>query len=457
MTTGSDMERVTIAGAGLAGSEAAWQLAVRGIPVVLVEMRPRRKTPAHRTGGFAELVCSNSLGADVPTSSGGILKAELEALGSLVMGCARRSRVPAGRALAVDRDRFSSCVTAQLTRHPLVETEMRELESIPEGPAIIATGPLTSESLSRSIAELVGEGFLFFFDAVSPVVSTGSIDMTRAWRGSRYGSGDDYINCPMTREEYEEFQKALASAEKAPRHDFEKEDRYFEGCLPVEVIASRGVDTLRFGPLRPVGLEDPSTGKQPWAVVQLRQENSEGTLYNLVGFQTNLKWPEQERVFRMIPALANAEFTRLGVMHRNLYVNAPRVLDPFLRVRGHDDIFLAGQITGVEGYMESTAMGLVAALNAAALVSGLEFPTWPRETAIGSLLSHLSDPVPRSFQPMNANLGLFPPLGEKIRKKTERCERHALRSSVAIKTFLEQLPTLLKNIPTKQISSENYD
>jgi len=456
MTNARNVGRVTVVGAGLAGSEAAWQLAMRGIPVLLVEMRPGRITPAHRTGGFAELVCSNSLGADVPTSPGGILKAEMEAMGSLILGCARRSRVPAGRALAVDRERFSSFVTAELSSHPLVETCRRELESVPEGPAIIATGPLTSEPMSRSLEELVGEGFLSFFDAVSPVVSAETIDMTKAFRGSRYGSGDDYINCPLNREEYEEFQEALASAERAPRHDFEKDDRYFEGCLPVEIIASRGVDTLRFGPLRPVGLEDPETGDQPWAVVQLRQENSEGTLYNLVGFQTNLKWPEQERVFRMIPALANAEFTRLGVMHRNIYVNAPRVLDPFLGVKGHVGIFLAGQITGVEGYMESTAMGLVAALNVAALSAGLDFQAWPRETAIGSLLAHLSDPLPRSFQPMNANLGLFPPLGEKIRKKTERCERHALRSSRAIRSFLDKLPPLLKNIPTKQISSENY-
>lgn len=450
-----DLSFVTVVGAGLAGCEASWQIARRGIPVRLVEMRPEKSTPAHRTGGFAELVCSNSLGADVLTSPGGILKAELDSLGSLILSCARASRVPAGRALAVDRDIFSSCVTRALTEDPFVTLERREVVSIPEGPAIIATGPLTSEAMAGALSSLVGEDFLSFFDAVSPIVTAGSIDMTSAFRGGRYGKGDDYINCPMTREEYESFQEALAAAEQAPRHDFEKDDRFFEGCLPVEEIASRGVDTLRFGPLRPVGLEDPATGNRPWAVVQLRQENSEGTLYNLVGFQTNLKWPEQERVFRMIPALRKAEIVRFGVMHRNVYVNALKVLDPFLRIRGCNDIFLAGQITGVEGYIESTAMGAVAAINAVALQKGLDLPQWPRETAIGSLLYHLSDPQPRSFQPMNANLGLFPPLQDRIKKKTERCEAHARRSAEAMRVFVEQIPPFLGNIPTKQVSSEN--
>lgn len=450
-----DRTSVTVVGAGLAGCEAAWQIARRGVRVRLVEMRPEKSTPAHRTDGFAELVCSNSLGADVVTSPGGILKAELDSLGSLILACARASRVPAGRALAVDRERFSSCVTRILTEDPLVAIEKREIVSIPEGPAIIATGPLTSESMALSLSGLVGEKFLSFFDAVSPVVTAGSIDMTRAFRGSRYGRGDDYINCPMSRDEYKVFQEALASAERAPRHDFEKDDRFFEGCLPVEEIASRGTDTLRFGPLRPVGLEDPATGERAWAVVQLRQENSEGTLYNLVGFQTNLKWSEQERVFRMIPALGNAEIVRFGVMHRNIYVDAPRVLDPFLRIRGREDLFLAGQITGVEGYVESTAMGAVAAINAVAFLRGLEFPNWPRATAIGSLLAHLSDSQPKSFQPMNANLGLFPPLQDRIKKKTERCEMHARRSAEAMKVFVAQMPSLLENIPIKQISSEN--
>ena len=451
------IRRITVVGAGLAGSEAAWQLCKRGIPVTLIEMRPQRTTPAHRTGGFAELVCSNSLGADEITSPGGILKAELDMMGSLILYCARRSRVPAGKALAVDRDSFSECVTGALVSDPLVTVERKEIQEIPEGPAIIATGPLTSDPLARSLSRTVGENFLSFFDAVSPVVTAESIDMTRAFRGSRWGPGDDYINCPMTREEYEAFHTALVSAERAPRHDFEKDDRYFEGCLPVEVIASRGVDTLRFGPLRPVGLKDPVSGEEPWAVVQLRQENTAGTLYNLVGFQTNLRWPEQERVFRMIPALSGAEFVRLGVMHRNIYVDAPRVLDPFLRLKARNDIFLAGQITGVEGYVESTAMGLVAALNAAAMVSGLEFSVWPRETAVGSLLAHLSDHQPRSFQPMNTNLGIFPPLAERIKKRPERCGRYASRSSESMKKFIEELPPLLRKIPTIPISSENYD
>lgn len=446
---------VTVVGAGLAGSEAAWQLASRGIAVRLVEMRPVNNTPAHRTAGFAELVCSNSLGADVPTTPGGILKAELDMLGSLILSCARRSSVPAGRALAVDRDIFSGLVTETLEKNPLVSIERGEAKVIPEGPTIIATGPLTSESMALSLSGLVGGDFLSFFDAVSPVVTAESVDMTRAFRGNRWGGGEDYVNCPMTREEYEEFQEALVAAERAPRHDFEKDDRYFEGCLPVEVIASRGVDTLRFGPLRPVGLEDPATGERAWAVAQLRQENSAGTLYNLVGFQTNLRWPEQERVFRLIPALREAEFVRLGVMHRNIYVNAPKVLDPFLRIKGRENIFLAGQITGVEGYIESTAMGAVAAINAAAMLLGVEFPLWPADTAIGALLAHLADPQPRSFQPTNVNLGLFPPLEQKVRKKTERCEMHARRAMGSMRAFLDDLPPLLRNIPTKEVSSEN--
>ena len=437
-------EGVMVIGAGLAGSEAAWQLARRGISVTLVEMRPLKMTPAHKTSGFAELVCSNSLGADETTSAGGILKAELDLLGSLILDQARRSRVPAGKALAVDRQAFSKGVTGALISEPLVAVVREELREVPQGPAIIASGPLTSEPLAGSLSRLVGEKLLSFFDAVAPVVTAESIDMTRAYRGGRRGLGDDYINCPMTREEYEAFQAALASAERAPRHDFEKDERYFEGCLTVEVIASRGVDTLRFGPMRPVGLRDPRTGEEPWAVVQLRQENTGGTLFNLVGFQTGLRWPEQERVFRMIPALSRAEFIRLGVMHRNVFVDAPKVLDPFLRLKNRDDLFLAGQVTGVEGYMESTAMGLVAALNAAALVRGLEFPAWPRETAIGSLLGHLSDLQPRSFQPMNINLGLFPSLPERARKRTERCQKHAERSLEALKKFIDELPPLLR-------------
>ena len=431
---------VTVVGAGLAGSEAAWQLAERNIPVCLVEMRPEEMSPAHKTGEFAELVCSNSLGADVLTSPGGILKRELRRCRSLILQCADEARIPAGRALAVDRNIFSRCVTHHLESHPLIRVEHRVVKDIPRGPVILATGPLTADALAEEIGRAIGSDFLYFFDAVSPVVTSESIDMKRAFAGSRWGQGDDYINCPMDEREYYALQEALANAERAPVHGFEKDGRYFEGCLPIEVIAQRGKDTLRFGPLRPVGLEDPETGKRPFAVVQLRQENRAKTLYNLVGFQTNLRWPEQERVFRLIPALHDAEFVRFGVMHRNLYVNAPRVLDKYLRIRGRDDVFLAGQIVGVEGYMESTAMGLVAALNAVSFVTGRNFAEWPPETAIGALLTHLSEEPPHGrFQPMNVNLGLFPPLPQKVRKRTERCQRYAERAESALSSVLSQI------------------
>jgi len=431
---------VTVVGAGLAGSEAAWQLARRDIPVRLFEMRPRVLSPAHKTGEFAELVCSNSLGADVVTSPGGILKQELRRCKSLILQCADDARIPAGRALAVDRSIFSRLVTSRLESHPLIQIEREIVEEIPRGPAILATGPLTADVLAEKIGHAIGGDFLYFFDAVSPVVTADSIDMDRAFAGSRWGRGDDYINCPMNEEEYDLFQEALSHAERAPVHEFEKDGRYFEGCLPIEVIAQRGRDTLRFGPLRPVGLEDPKTGKRPFAVVQLRQENRAKTLYSLVGFQTNLRWPEQERVFRLIPALQEAEFVRFGVMHRNMYVNAPRVLDGGLRVRGRENLFLAGQIVGVEGYLESTAMGLVAALNVFALLKGREFLEWPPETAIGALLNHLSEERPHGkFQPMNVNLGLFPPIPEKIRKRTERCRRYAERAESALTTVLPRI------------------
>ena len=433
------MSRVTVVGAGLAGSEAAWQLANRGIPVRLVEMRPAHMTPAHTTGRFGELVCSNSLGADVLTSPAGILKSELRKLQSLVMKAADRYRVPAGRALAVDRERFAEAVTESLTAHPLVETVLEEAVEIPEGPCIVATGPLTSENMARRISELTGQEFLYFHDAVAPVIERDSIDMGKAYRGSRYGQGEDYINCPLDETAYDALVQGLLSAERAERHEFEGRHPYFEGCLPVEVIASRGRDTLRFGPLRPVGLPDPATGREPFAVVQLRQDNLEGTLYNMVGFQTSLKWGEQERVFRLVPALANAEFARLGVMHRNLYVNAPSVLDRGLGLALRKGLFLAGQIVGVEGYMESTAMGVVAALSMASCLKGGELPAWPRETAIGSLLHYLSDARPEKFQPMNVNLGIFPPFEKRIRSRTERCEAVAARAAAAFDAFLPSL------------------
>ena len=433
------MSRVTVVGAGLAGSEAAWQLANRGIPVRLVEMRPAHMTPAHTTGRFGELVCSNSLGADVLTSPAGILKSELRKLQSLVMKAADRYRVPAGRALAVDRERFGEAVTESLTAHPLVETVLEEAVEIPEGPCIVATGPLTSENMARRISELTGQEFLYFHDAVAPVIERDSIDMGKAYRGSRYGQGEDYINCPLDETAYDALVQGLLSAERAERHEFEGRHPYFEGCLPVEVIASRGRDTLRFGPLRPVGLPDPATGREPFAVVQLRQDNLEGTLYNMVGFQTSLKWGEQERVFSLVPALAKAEFARLGVMHRNLYVNAPSVLDRGLGLALRKGLFLAGQIVGVEGYMESTAMGVVAALSMASCLKGGELPAWPRETAIGSLLHYLSDARPEKFQPMNVNLGIFPPLEKRVRSRTERCETVAARAAGAFDAFLASL------------------
>lgn len=405
----------------------------------LVEMRPAHMTPAHTTGRFGELVCSNSLGADVLTSPAGILKSELRKLQSLVMKAADRYRVPAGRALAVDRERFAEAVTESLTAHPLVETVLEEAVEIPEGPCIVATGPLTSENMARRISELTGQEFLYFHDAVAPVIERDSIDMGKAYRGSRYGQGEDYINCPLDETAYDALVQGLLSAERAERHEFEGRHPYFEGCLPVEVIASRGRDTLRFGPLRPVGLPDPATGREPFAVVQLRQDNLEGTLYNMVGFQTSLKWGEQERVFSLVPALAKAEFARLGVMHRNLYVNAPSVLDRGLGLALRKGLFLAGQIVGVEGYMESTAMGVVAALSMASCLKGGELPAWPRETAIGSLLHYLSDARPEKFQPMNVNLGIFPPFEKRIRSRTERCEAVAARAAAAFDAFLPSL------------------
>lgn len=433
-----------VIGGGLAGSEAAWVLASRGVRVTLHEMRPLSTTPAHRTGLLAEVVCSNSFGADGPSSPAGILKQELRQLGSLVMSCADRARVPAGKALAVDRDIFSRLVTAALEEHPLVKIERGECLSIPEGPVIIATGPLTSPAMAEEIKKLAGEEYLSFFDAIAPVVEADSIDMSIAFRRGRWGQGDDYINCPFNRDEYGAFIRALTSAERTLPHDFEDSPSWFEGCLPVEVMASRGPDTLRFGPMRPVGLPLPGTGEEAWAVVQLRQDNREGTLYNIVGFQTSLRWGEQERVFRMIPGLAGAEFARFGVMHRNIYVNAPAVLDRRLRFKdGPKDLFLAGQITGVEGYLESTAMGMAAALNMTALLLEKPFPEWPRETAVGSLLHYLGDAIERRFQPMNINLGLFPPPGVRIRDKARRAEGAAVRADEAMLPLLASLKELV--------------
>lgn len=431
-------KKVKITGGGLSGAEAAWQLARRGIPVELYEMRPGKLTPAHETGRLAELVCSNSLGGDGPVSPAGILKWELRRLNSLIISCAESARVPAGRALAVDREAFSARVSDEVLSHPLIEVIRGEVREIPEEPAIIATGPLTSPELAEKLAGLFDSACLYFFDAVAPIVTLDSVDRRYCFRGGRYGGEADYINCPMNEEEYRAFWEALTEAETAPLRDFEKEEmRHFEGCLPVEVMAKRGEKTLLFGPLRPVGLTQPEGEPEPYAVVQLRQDNLEGTLYNLVGFQTNLKWGEQERVFRLIPALKNAEFVRKGVMHRNLFVNAPLALDGHLRPAGHLGLFLAGQITGVEGYVESTAMGLAAALFMYLRLKNEPLPEWPRETAIGSLLHYLKTAVGKNFQPMNVNLGIFPALpGKKIKKKTERSEAYCRRSAQALEKFI---------------------
>ena len=429
------MADILIIGAGLAGCEAAYQLSRRGFSVELHEMRPDILTPAHKTGLLAEIVCSNSLGSenkDGRITAAGILKDELKTLDSLILSCAEASRVPAGGALAVDRDKFSALVTERIASTPNITLIRGEYTDIPAMTAIISSGPLTSDKLAENLRSLTGEG-IYFYDAVAPVIMRESIDMSKVFVTGRYGRGDDYINCPMTKDEYSAFYDALIHAERNIPHDFEK-GKYFEGCMPVEALAERGYDTLRFGPMKPRGLTDPKTGREPFAAVQLRQDNSEGTLYNLVGFQTGLKWPEQKRVFSMIPGLEHAEFARLGVMHRNTSVNAPMVLDEHLRLKARDNIFLAGQITGVEGYVESTAMGLAAGINASYLLAGKNLPTWPRESAIGSLIHYLMTTDPKHFQPMNMNLGIFPEVSG-IRGKKERAEFHRMRAAEAIRKF----------------------
>lgn len=413
------MKHINVIGAGLAGCEAAWQVAERGIKVRLYEMKPEKKSPAHHEDTFAELVCSNSLRSDQLENAVGLLKEELRLLNSLIMKCADACRVPAGGALAVDRNGFSNLVTEKISNHPNIEIINKEITQIPEDDeiTIIATGPLTSETFSNYISELVGGGQLYFYDAAAPILTYDSIDMTKAFRAARYGRGtDDYINCPMNREEYDRFWTELVNAEVAELKTFEKEV-VFEGCMPVETMAKRGVDTLRFGPLKPVGLPDPATGKETYAIVQLRQDNAEATLYNIVGFQTHLKWSEQKRVFSMIPGLEHAEFMRYGVMHRNTFINSPKVLDSYYRLKHKTNIFFAGQITGVEGYIESTASGLVAGLNAALDFIENEKPTFPQSTAIGALSSYISSSAVSNFQPMNINFGLIKNEVGKIRDK----------------------------------------
>ncbi len=432
---------VIIVGGGLAGSEAAWQAAERGVQVLLYEMRPHRMTPAHVSDRLAELVCSNSLGSDLPDRAAGLLKAELRHLGSLVLACADETRVPAGGALAVDRELFAAEVTRRVEAHPRVLVVREEVTAIPAGPTVIATGPLTSDALAEDIVALTGQEHLYFYDALAPIVSADSIDMSVAFRASRYGKGDaDYINCPMTEEEYARFVDVLVAAERIPLHDFEQGDaRFFEGCLAVEVMAARGRDTLAYGPLRPVGLTDPRTGKRPYAVVQLRQDNLAGTLYNIVGFQTNLRYGEQERVFRLIPGLERAEFVRHGQMHRNTFISAPLLLGPTMGFHGRPGLFFAGQITGVEGYVGSVGSGWLAGVNAARSVLGQEPLVLPPTTMLGALCHYVSHAEPEAFQPMKANFGLMPPLSPPVRNKRQRYQAYAARAMNDLKV---QIPSL---------------
>ena len=415
------MSKVTVIGAGLAGCEAAWQLAKNGISVKLVEMKPAKKTPAHISDGFAELVCSNSLRSDELTNAVGLLKEELRRLGSLIMTCADETRVAAGGALAVDREGFSRSVTERIRACELIEVVSQEAAEIPEGNVIIASGPLTSDALAQAIAEKCGDAkFLNFYDAAAPIVTLESIDMENAFYASRYDKGTaDYINCPMTKGEYQAFWQELISARQAVVHGFD-DGGVFEGCMPVEVMARRGEDTLRFGPLKPVGLIDPRTGEENYAVVQLRRDNAEGTIYNMVGFQTHLAFPEQKRVFSMIPALKDAEFVRFGVMHRNTYLNSPKLLDRYYRLKSEPRIVFAGQITGVEGYVESCASGMLAALELAAALQGKPAADFSRQTAIGALALYISEETVANFQPMNVNFGIIEPLWKRVKGKRNK-------------------------------------
>ncbi len=429
-------ERVTIVGAGLAGCEAAWQLVRRGVPVRLIDMKPVKFSPAHKSEGFAELVCSNSLKAEHLTNASGLLKAEMRALNGLILASAEKCRVPAGGALAVDRHLFSETITGTLKNHPLVEFESAVIDRIPDGPCIIATGPLTDPALTDAISQLPGAKALHFFDAAAPIVTAESLDMDKVFRASRYDKGSDYLNCPMSEDEYNAFYDALMDAELAELHDFEKK-LVFEGCLAVEILASRGRQTLAFGPLKPVGLKDPRTGKEPYAVVQLRQENEAGTLYNLVGFQTRLKWGEQKRVFSMIPGLEHAEFARYGVMHRNTYLNGPDMLGQNYALKGNPYLRFAGQLSGVEGYMESTASGMTAAIGLYCAMNGLPEPDFTGRTILGALARHVSTPS-ANFQPMNANFGILEPLDVRVRGKRNRYEKLSAR---AIDTLNEVIQT----------------
>ena len=428
---------VKVIGAGLAGCEAAWQLTKRGIPVKLYEMKPQKMSPAHHSSDFAELVCSNSLRGDRLENAVGLLKEELRRCGSLIMACAEATRVEAGGCLAVDRKGFSQLVTEKIRQEPLITVVSQEVTQVPEGPVIIATGPLTSDDLSKAIGEYFGTEYLHFFDAAAPLVTAESVDMDLAWWQSRYDRGTpDYINCAMDRQQYEAFIRELTTAQEAEVHGFE-DKRVFEGCMPVEVMARRGLDTLRYGPMKPVGLTDPRTGQEPYAVLQLRQDNAAKSIYNLVGFQTHLKFGEQKRVFSMIPALRDAEFVRYGVMHQNTFLQSPKLLDRFYADRRNPLVAFAGQMTGVEGYVESTASGFLAAVAMAAKVRGLAPVEFPRTTAIGALGLYISDSCVESFQPMNVNFSIIAPLEQRVRKKSEKNLAISQRSLEVLQGLLD--------------------
>ncbi len=435
-------KKVSVIGAGLAGCEAAYQLANNGIKVDLYEMKPKKYTPAHSYEGFAELVCSNSLKASRIDSAAGLLKEEMRRLGSITMESAALCAVPAGGALAVNRTEFSDYITQKIKSHENINVIEEEVTKIPDGIVVIATGPLTSDDFAKSIMELVQEDRLSFFDAAAPIISAESIDRNIVFEASRYGKGDsdDYLNCPMNKEEYERFHEALINAESAPLKEIDKRDfKVYEGCMPIEVLAKRGTDSIRFGPLKPVGLTDPRTGHRPWACVQLRKENKEATMYNLVGFQTNLKWGEQKRVFSMIPGLENAEFYRYGVMHRNTFLNSPKLLDRYFRLRKNHNIFFAGQITGVEGYIESAASGIYVGFNISRMLNGKEFLDMPKETMLGALSLYISDENVKDFQPMGSNMGILPSLPERIKDKKLR---YATIANIGLEKMEEALDKL---------------
>ena len=436
------MVKVNVIGGGLAGTEASWQLAERGFDVDLYEMRPKKTTGAHVSDRLAELVCSNSLGSKLPDRASGLLQAEVKILNSLLMSCAAAAAVPAGGALAVDREQFAERVTERINEHSRINVIREEVPSVPESPTIIATGPLTSNRLAEAIGQLTGQDYLYFYDAIAPIVSADSIDMSIAFRANRYDRGDtdhgDYINCPMSEEEYSHFVNVLLSAERAELRDFEREDpQFFERCVPIEHLAERGPTTLAFGPMRPVGLRDPRTGQRPYAVVQLRQDDLVGSLYNLVGFQTNIRWGQQEEILRLIPGLENAEFVRMGQMHRNTFINSPALLEPTMRFRNDPPLYFAGQITGVEGYVGNIATGIVAAINIARHLNNETEWVLPQSTMLGALCHYVANADPEHFQPMKANFGILPELTPKIKNKRERYKAYAKRALENLQESLE--------------------